>query len=275
MTDATAPSNYLNRELSWLEFNQRVLAEACDASVPLLERVKFLAITASNLDEYFMVRVGSLQMLLAQGSTVPDPSGMTPERQLQAISARTHRMTVEQYQCFLETLEPQLAEAGIRRVRREALHPRQSKLLEQLFDDEIASVLTPMAVTSSDNFPLLINQSMNVCVQLAPAMDDPKKKPRFAIVPFGRSTSRFVTLPSDGGYEFMLLEDVIGIFVERFFPGETIRECVPFRITRNADFSVREDLAPDLLAEMEEVIEAGAPPPASGWRFRIVSRRTC
>lgn len=256
MSDTTTPSKLLNRELSWLEFNQRVLAEAEDDSVPLLERVKFLAITSSNLDEFFMVRVGSLQMLLAQKSTATDPAGLTPEQQLEAISVRTHHMAVEQYACFLQTLEPKLAEAGIQRRRPTELNPRQAKLVEQLFDDELASVLTPMAVTSSEDFPLLVNQTLNVCVRLDPRSDDDRQQPRFAIIPFGRSTSRFVTLPSDGGYEYMLVEDAVGMLVERFFPGEAVRECVPFRITRNADLSVREDLAPDLLAEMEEVLEA-------------------
>ena len=285
-------SKYLSRELSWLEFNQRVLAEAQDVSVPLLERLKFLAITASNLDEFFMVRVGSLQMLVAQGSSNPDPAGLTPEQQLEQIGVRAHHMIVEQYACFLEDLEPKLAAAGIRHIQssrssvasltvsevvkslsisksasdttvqttdeaaRTQLTSRQLKLVEQIFDGELASVLTPMAVTSSDDFPLLTNQTLNVCVHLEPSPGDAEQRPRFAIIPFGKGTSRFVTLPSEGGHEFMLVEDVVAQFVDRFFPGEPIRECVPFRLTRNADLSAREDLAPDLLAEMEEVLEA-------------------
>ncbi len=275
-------SKYLSRELSWLEFNQRVLAEAQDASVPLLERLKFLAITASNLDEFFMVRVGSLQMLVAQGSSNPDPAGLTPEQQLEQIGTRAHHMVVEQYTCFLDDLEPKLMAAGIRHVRssrgsvaslpiskgvaepaqqtdestRTQLTPRQLKLIEQIFDGELASVLTPMAVTSADDFPLLANQTLNLCVHLEPAPGDKEQRSRFAIIPLGKGTSRFVTLPSEGGHEFMLVEDVVAQFVDRFFPGEPIRECVPFRLTRNADLSAREDLAPDLLAEMEEVLEA-------------------
>ena len=117
MSDTATQTKYLNRELSWLEFNQRVLAEAQDTGVPLLERLKFLAITASNLDEFFMVRVGSLQMLVSQGNTSLDPAGLTPEQQLLAIGLRTHQMAVEQYTCFLEDLEPKLAAAGLRRRR--------------------------------------------------------------------------------------------------------------------------------------------------------------
>ena len=148
MSDTTTQSTYLNRELSWLEFNQRVLAEALNESVPLLERLKFLAITASNLDEFFMVRVGSLQMLLAQGITKVDPAGMTPEQQLHAVGIRSHHMVVEQYSCFLQDIEPKLAEAGLRRRRAADLAPRQANLVEQLFDSELSSVLTPMSVTS-------------------------------------------------------------------------------------------------------------------------------
>jgi polyphosphate kinase len=256
MTDITNNTKYLNRELSWLEFNQRVLAEAQDASVPLLERLKFLAITASNLDEFFMVRVGSLQMLLAQGITKPDPAGMIPEQQLHAICTRTHQMVNDQYTSFLQEVEPKLAEAGLQRRRTADLIPRQAKLVEQLFDNELASVLTPIAVTSSEDFPLLTTQSLSACVRLDPAANDETKTPRFAIIPFGKLTSRFISLPADNGYEFILLEDVIAQFAQRFFPGETVCECVPFRITRNADLSLREDLAADLMAEMEEVLEA-------------------
>ena len=250
-----ALSRYINRELSWLEFNARVLEEARDEGIPLLERMKFLAITASNLDEFFMVRVGGLQILAQQANTKPDPSGMTPEEQLKAISQRTHRMTVEQYACFQKDLEPGLAAAGIRRLQGAELTDRQRTFLEQAFSDEISAVLTPMAVPTESDFPLLLNQTLNVCVRLSPAPED-NGRPRYALIPFGRSASRFITLPSEGGYAYILLEDVVRIFAERFFPGEPVVECVPFRITRNADLSIREDLASDLLEEMQEVLVA-------------------
>ncbi|MGE3316350.1 MAG: RNA degradosome polyphosphate kinase, partial [Planctomycetaceae bacterium] len=249
-----APSRYINRELSWLEFNSRVLDEARAESIPLLERLKFLAITASNLDEFFMVRVGGLQLLSRQGNTKPDPAGMTPDEQLSAISVRTHRMTADQYACYLSELEPGLSAAGIRRVRTAELSERQKKFLEQAFNEEISAVLTPMAVSTAAAFPLLQNQTLNICVRLAPAPDG--DGPRFAIIPFGRSTSRIITLPSDGGYSYILLEDVVSMYGTNFFPGEAVQELVPFRITRNADLSIREDLASDLLEEMEEILDA-------------------
>src|SRR5262245_25902937 len=119
-------SRFINRELSWLEFNQRVLDEARDPKIPLLERLKFLAITGSNLDEFFMVRVGGLQMLSEQGNSRPDPAGMSADRQLEAISRRIHRMTADQYECYVEELEPGLAQGGLRRVKSNELTDRQS-----------------------------------------------------------------------------------------------------------------------------------------------------
>lgn len=267
-SDKKDEPKYFNRELSWLEFNQRVLNEATNKTVPLLERLKFLAITASNLDEFFMVRVGSLKLLSSRGSTKRDPSGMTPDEQLAAINRRAHQMVVDQYHCFANEIEPEMATQGIRRMSGEQLSQRQANDLEQIFENEIISILTPMAVTSSDDFPLLSNQRLNVAVRLAPATqntssdnDDETEnseaaQPRFAVIPFGPASSRVLTLASEQGYDCILLEDVIGLFVDRFFPGETVEECVAFRISRNADLGVRDDLVADLLAEMAEMLDA-------------------
>src|SRR5688572_24985670 len=135
------PSKFFNRELSWLEFNQRVLDEARDDSLPLLERLKFLAITASNLDEFFMVRVGGLRVLREQGITTPDPAGLTPSDQLTAIGKRTRQMVGQQQACFAE-LEQKLAEGGFRRVPGQDLTERRAKTVEQIFESEIFSVMT-------------------------------------------------------------------------------------------------------------------------------------
>src|SRR5580704_3662892 len=163
----TTPARYINRELSWLEFNQGVLDEARDTSVPLLERLKFLAISASNLDEFFMVRVGGLKLVIKQNGPLADPSGMTAREQLEAVSRRVHRMSAEQYACFLD-LEPQLAQAGVRLVRGADFSERQKQSALQFFQDEIASVLTPMAVEPGPSFPLLGNQMLHVAVRLDP-----------------------------------------------------------------------------------------------------------
>ncbi len=293
-----AESRFFNRELSWLEFNQRVLEEARTAAIPLLERLKFLAITASNLDEFTMVRVGSLQLVQAEGEMRPDPAGLTTTEQLQAIGARMHTFTAEQYECYLNDLEPALAQAGLRRVRSNELNDRQSQHVQTLFEQEIFPVLTPLAIAlagvaevaaeekpparkkatkkkaaappaqapgitdmpvffpDSDvpSFPLLINQSLNLCVRLAPSAGS--ETARFAIVPFGRNRQRFITLPSESGFSFVLLEEVVERFLSRLFPGEKVDECVPFRITRNADMELQEDQAFDLLSEMQEIVNA-------------------
>jgi len=248
-------SRYINRELSWLEFNQRVLDESKDESVPLFERLRFLAISGSNLDEFFMVRVGGLQMLMEQGVTKRDPSGMTPAEQLEAICQRTHRMVDDQYTHFADRLEPSLDRAGVRRVRPGDLTEQQSRLLINIFEDEVYAVLTPVGVEAPEDLPLLANGVLHLCVRVRRDAEAPPGS-AFAVIPLGFALERFVTLQSSGGYEYMLLEDMVGLFVDMFFPGQQVLECVPFRITRNADLSVREDQAPDLLDEMEEVLEA-------------------
>lgn len=253
---ATVPvAKFFNRELSWLEFNQRVLDEGLDDALPLLERLKFLAITASNLDEFFMVRVGGLRLLVQQGIATPDAAGMTPTEQLAAVSKRAHEMVDQQQKCFLE-LEQKLAEAGIRRVRGQDLTERRAKAVEQVFESEIFSVMTPRAVRSGEEFPLLVNQMLHVAVHLAPDGTS-DGQPRLAIIPLGRALPRFFTLSGgERGYSFVLLEDVVVRMVHRFFPGEKVLGNAVFRITRNADFSLRDDLATDLLAGMEGVLTA-------------------
>lgn len=249
----TTPPEFTNRELSWLEFNQRVLDEACDPSVPLLEQLRFLAITASNLDEFFMVRVGSLLTSIRAGETGTDPSGMSPLEQINAISLRTQKMVADQHRIYLEQLEPHLAEAGIRRRRPMELNDRQIEFVDTVFQEQIQAVLTPIAVHDPARFPLLFGRTVNVAVQLK---NDSESEPfRFAIIPFGRFDLRYITLPGSGGYEFILTEDAISLMSGRFFPGEEIVAVVPFRVTRNADLTVSDDDGADLLAEMEDVLD--------------------
>jgi polyphosphate kinase len=255
VTAAPAIAKFFNRELSWLEFNDRVLDEACDAELPLLERLKFLAITASNLDEFFMVRVGGLRLLVEQGITTPDASGRSPAEQLAAIDTRTRQMIARQQACFAE-LEQKLAEAGIRRVRGSELTERRAKAVDQVFDNEIFSVLSPRAVAAGDEFPLLVNQMLHVCVQLAPDAAS-GGQPRYALIPLGRALPRFFTVGgAERGYSFVLLEDIVVRLAGRFFPGEKVLAATVFRITRNADFTLRDDLATDLLSGMEGVLSA-------------------
>ncbi len=258
-----AASSILNRELSWLDFNDRVLQCGRDATLPLLERLKFLAITGSNLDEFFMVRVGGLQALQREGVTRCDPSGLTPTEQLAAIERRAGRMAIDQYRCLGELLG-QLSDEGIRRLSGRELSDEQARHAEQLFMSEILPVLSPMAIGDGDVVPLLINRMPYCAVLLQghettlPVRKAAAKKipPRLAVIPIGKAVGRFLTMPSGGGYSFMLLEDLASFFIDRFFPGETVLACAPFRIIRNADLAVHEDGAADLLAEMEAVIGA-------------------
>ncbi len=254
MTDLN--TKYLNRELSWLEFNQRVLEEALDPELPLLERLKFVAIAASNLDEFFRVRVGGLRMLVDQGVTKADPAGLSPREQLEAISQRVKVLLSEQYQCFCDDLEPQLTKAGIRRMLPEELSDTQREAVSKQFEGEIWSVLAPIAVTGPEDIPHLPTQSLNVCVRLMPDARKDAARARFAIIPLGTTLSRFVRVPSTSEFAYLLLEDVVKLFVSQFFDGETVSECVPFRITRNADLELREDQAADLMAEMEQMLDA-------------------
>ena len=246
---------YINRELSWLEFNRRVLKEAQDESLPLLERLKFLAITASNLDEFFMVRVGGLQFLDSQGSQKRDPSGLTAAEQLEAISNRTHDIISDLYKCLQKDVGPSLEQTGMVRMTGANLLDAHLAHLEKVFEEEIFPVFTPMAVESTDEFPLLEGLTLNLCVRL-PAADEDNLASRYAVIPFNKLPHRFITLPAEGGYTYILLEDVLEVFIDRFFVGEEVLEVVPFRLTRNADLELREDQAADLLKEMSDVIDA-------------------
>jgi polyphosphate kinase len=246
-------SSFLNREVSWLAFNRRVLEEALDARLPLLERLKFLAIVSSNLDEFFMVRVGGLQQLVEQDTVKLDIAGLTPTEQLASIGRIVRQMTADQYKCLREDLEPKLAEAGIHRLRMKDLSPRQHAYVERHFDQEIFPVVTPMSLEPDGPFPLLPNLGMSLLVRLKPNQDGDEGE-RLAVIAVPRGLARFITLPTEKGYRYILIEDVIVACLDRLFPGEPVIEGVPFRITRNADMGVREDKAGDLLEQMKEVL---------------------
>lgn len=241
-----------SRELSWLAFNHRVLEEALDANNPLLERLKFLAIVSSNLDEFFMVRVGGLQMLCEEGRRDRDAAGLDPKQQLAEISKRAHAMVDAQYTCFVDEVMPRLRAAGIHRQDVDQLTSALYEHVQHLFDHELYPVLSPLSLEDPEEPPLIPGLTMHLAVRLKPAKG--KKNPRFAVVTLPRKLGRFITLPIDEGHNFALVEDVVRLFIDRLFPGETVSECLPFRITRNADMSVREDLASDLLAEMKDVL---------------------
>lgn len=261
----TSPESYLNRELSWLCFNQRVLDQAYSTKVPLLERVKFLAITAKNLDEFFKVRVGGLWLALDNNVDQIDISGMSIAQQLDAITSRVQQMNQEQSKVLIEQLFPELESQGIYRLAAEQLDEQQRAVVEDVFDTEVASSVAPMMIQRGQPFPLLANAKQCICVRLnkdtASMLGDDldendQHEDRFAVIPLGPSLRRMIQLPHDAGYSFMLLEEVVGMFLNKIFPDQEIIEWVPFRITRNADIALNDDQMHDLLQEMTALLEA-------------------
>ncbi|TWU65174.1 Polyphosphate kinase [Crateriforma conspicua] len=256
---------FVNRELGWLEFNARVLDQATDPDVPLLERAKFLAITGSNLDEFVMVRVGGLKLQYERNSLSRDPAGMTVSEQLQAVLTRCHLLVGRQGAHFREQLEPELVENGIHRVDLSNCSESTRQDAHRTFVADVLPVLTPHAVFHDRPFPMLQGLSMHLCVRLDgqdPGLGKPVVGPdgetplwHFAIIPLGRALPRIIQLPSDDGYAYVLLEDLVAHFAAEFFQGRRVLEATPFRITRNADIELREDGAGDLLEGMEEVLE--------------------
>ncbi len=251
---ADAP-RLLNRELSWLEFNARVLEEARDPSVPLLERLKFLAICSSNLDEFFMVRVGGLRQLQEEGKEILSPDGLTVTAQLTEIAGRTRQLVADQYACLQQELRPALAAAGIRSTGADQLTPKQQEQVERLFQRDLQPVLTPVAVEKSETFRSLPGLTLVLLARLKPADDAPRKH-RFALLRLPRGFNRFIPLCDTNDYQHITLEQIVARHIGELFPGETVVECVPFRITRNAELALREDKAGDLLVQMREVLDA-------------------
>lgn len=245
---------YLNRELSWVEFNQRVLDEALRADLPLLERVKFLAITASNLDEFFQVRIGGLMMMRRSGLKSTDPSGLTPARALAVLRQRILRMMEDQYALFGETLLPALHKAGIHAMKPQDLTAGQAVQISATFEDLIYPLLTPLAVDMGEAPPVLSGLQIIVACRLA---DPESQMVRHALIPIPETIGRRVSVTSeDGHHAFLFVEDLVAHHAARFFPGENVTATTAFRVTRNGDIVVQEEDAIDLAGEMEDVLTA-------------------
>jgi polyphosphate kinase len=252
----TAP-RFINRELSWLDFNTRVLEEARDTGNPLLERLKFMAITSNNLDEFFMVRMGSLHLLCEEGKRRRGFAGMTPWEQLRVATIRARELVEAQYTCFREDIEPALREAGITRVTPETANNEQNRQLKALFKEELASILTPAAVQTGDVTPHYSNLKIHLLIRLKDQVSSKgEKEPRLAILPIVGAVDRFISLRVEEGYGYIPVEDVIAQHIDHFFPEDEVLEVVPFRITRNADMAVSEDEASDLISQMDEILTA-------------------
>ncbi|MBE9169885.1 polyphosphate kinase 1 [Pleurocapsales cyanobacterium LEGE 06147] len=252
------PKYYFNRELSWLEFNRRVLHEALDERTPLLERLKFMAIFSSNLDEFFMVRVAGLKQQLEAGVTRLTPDGRTPGQQLADISICLRPMVEKQHQYFEKDLKKQLSDRTIHIIDYLDLNQEQRTYLNQFFEEHIFPVLTPLAVDPSHPFPYISNLSLNLAVVVK---DPDTKEELFARVKVPKVLPRFVPLPEElrhrqkgkvAVWAGVPLEQIITHNLEYLFPGMNILECYAFRVTRNADLSVEEDEADDLLLAIEQ-----------------------
>jgi polyphosphate kinase len=247
-------NTYINRELSWLEFNRRVLEEAKDESVPLLERVKFLAIFSSNLDEFFMVRVARLKAMVFEGDNSSDPDGLTPAEALTAISARVHELAAEQHLCFLNTIMPRLSAEGIHLVRPEEMSGEQERFLEEYFQRTLYPIVTPLAIDPAHPFPYLANRSLCLVVSLRPTLASPLPHTDLSIVHIPTQVApRFIPLPArDGQHAFMLLEDTLRHYLPRLYHGFEIRSCHAIRVTRDADFLVSRRRDEDLMMTIEK-----------------------
>ena len=237
---------FLDRELSWLRLNQRVLELAEDETQPLLERVRFAAIFTSNLDEFFMVRVAGLKRRIAAGLAVRAASGMMPRDTLEAIWEKSRDLSERHARLFNETLVPELTSAGIELVRWSDLNRDEQRLCKKLFKDRIFPVLTPLAVDPAHPFPYISGLSLNLAVTIRNPKTD---KEHFARVKVPPIFDRFVPL---GNQRFVPLEDVIGEHLKRLFPGMEVLEVHTFRVTRNEDLEVEEDDAENLLAALEK-----------------------
>ena len=269
--DFYQPENFVNRELSWIDFNGRVLGEATDIANPLLERANFLGITQSNVDEFFMVRVASLHKLAAANVTTTDASGLTPEEQLTAVNEKEHRMVKQRYEVYNQELVPALEAEKIQLLHVKGLSAKQFEFIRRYFNDELMPVLTPMADDASRPFPFISNNSLNIAVRLRqdkqtehkrsvqimegdqevyhhqnePHDNSQEAEIKFATIRVPEIYKRLVRLPGENS--FILIEEVITEFITALFPSYQILATAPYRVMRDMDLDVAEEDTSDLL----------------------------
>ncbi len=255
------PDNFTNRELSWLEFNQRILGEARDRKNPLFERMKFLSITASNLDEFFMVRIASLKDMVNAGYQKKDIAGMTAQEQLRALNEKMQAFCEKQYTTYNRALLPKLSEEGLEIISFSELSEKEMDFLEEYFHKNIYPVLTPMAIDSSRPFPLIQNKTLNIAALIKSRNKDKKEKKEYdiATVQVPSVLPRVILLPQKDGPKrkcrVILLENVIEHYLDVLFLNHEIICSAPYRIMRNADLSIDEADAEDLLQEIEKSLK--------------------
>ena len=250
-TDLQVPQLYINRELSFLEFNQRVLEQAKDSRIPLLERVKFLCISCANLDEFFEIRVAGLKELLEAGAVQGGPDGLPVPEQLKAIRTRAVRLVDEQYQLLNDVLMPELARNGVVFVSPDMWTEAQAAWLADYFSREVEPVLSPLALDPARPFPKILNKSLNFAV-VVEGEDGFGRNSGLAVVQAPRSLPRIIRLPDElGSRNFVFLGTIVEAFVSKLFAGMNMRGCYQFRVTRNSDLFVEQEEVDDLLRAVE------------------------
>lgn len=245
------PEYFKNRELSWMDFNDRVLEEARNKDNPLLERINFLGITQSNVDEFFMVRVASLHKLIAAGIKTTDSSGQTPEKQLDAINQKEHRAVEKRYSTYWRSLLPLLEKKNIFIKEVKDLNAQQYEFVRRYFSDELYPIITPMADDTNRPFPFIANDSLNIAVCLKDKEDG---KHYYATLRVPNNFKRLVKLPKADN-SFVLLEDIIKEFVSSFFDGYEVKEAAIFRVTRDMDLDVAERDTSDFLRSVQKQLK--------------------
>ena len=243
---------YINRELSWLEFNQRVLNEARRNDLPLMERLKFSSIAFSNLDEFFMVRVGGLEILRSARKRKPDPAGLTPSQQITLVRQRVKIMLGEIEDCFYEELMPALNDEGISRVAIDQLNSTQIDYVAEFFVESIMPLLTPIVLDENDGMNEIPSLSLSAICEVGST--ESKDSMRHVLVSIPSNVSRFIWLPGTNDSKFILIEDVLINFIGQIFPDEIVKQANLFRLTRNAEISLEEEGAHDLAKEMGSVL---------------------
>ncbi len=248
------PRFYLNRHLQWMAFNQRVLEEARDAGNPLLERVKFLAITANNLDEFVEVRVASFLQKIEHGSQNISPDGHTPAEELAQVSAAMHVFVREQYKCWNDELVPLLARHGIRVLSPEQLHTKAAHIAKTFYDRRVYPMLTPVTVDPSHPFPHVLNKALCIAFLLRRRRHK-SEKPFFGVLTVPRALPRLLRVPNgDNSIHYVFLQDIISTYADKLYRGYEILASAPFRITRNSNLYLEEEEARTLLEAIDSQV---------------------
>ncbi len=256
---APPADRYINRELSLLAFNERVLAQSADVSVPLLERLRFLCISCTNLDEFFEVRVAGLKQMVEIGAGSSGPDQLTPQQLLDEIRVRAIDLVKQQYDMLNQVLLPELADEHIHFLQRSEWTPEQSEWLEEFYKEEVVPVLTPLTLDPSRPFPRTLNKSLNFIVRLK-GRDAFGRKRHRAVVQAPRSLPRIIQLPEHlvepGADGYVFLSSIIHAHVSELFPGMKAEGCYQFRVTRNSNLYVDDEEVEDLIDSLEGQLAA-------------------